>query len=97
MASVSYYDLVTVANINPGATHHWKWNNAPQNRVWSASLDVWRAKYVSSGTPRMVVTKIEYRSLYGGPTLSEREVHFWVKNTGNVNANYRLNAVSIRK
>jgi hypothetical protein len=99
MAKVWYRELGVGANLDPGATHHWWWNNAPAKRVWAASLDVWRAKGLLSGDPRMEITRVEYRSRFEDFSLdpSEMEVHFWVKNTGNVKANYRINLSAIGK
>lgn len=99
MANVLYQEVVIGTNLYPGATHHWVWNNAPAQRVWSASLDVWRAKYFLSGNPRMEVTRIEYVSLFEDfkTQPSEMEIHFYVKNTGTVGANYRLNMAVVSK
>lgn len=98
MATVKYYELVIGTNLEPDATHHWWWNNASSEAVYAASLDVWRAKYFLTGNPRMEITRVEYRSLFDDFTIDakEREIHIWVKNTGTVRANYRINLARIK-
>jgi hypothetical protein len=65
----------TFTQVAPGATVSSKWNNA-NAEVYS--LQVWPV--VPSGVDASAeVTKIKY-VVHGNP--SERELHYWVKNTG---------------
>lgn len=100
MAQVSFHHLGYVTPIAPGVTHHWWWNNAADQRVWSFSVDA----SIPLDTPpqpnssaRVEVTRVEYRQNYsgGGPSSFEREIHFWVKNTGNITANYAVHMATV--
>jgi hypothetical protein len=76
-----------------GATHHWWWNNAATKRVWSFSVDVNPTKWLplfAPATLKVEVTRVEYRLRFESVNSQEREVHCWVKNTGDLDAIYEL-------
>ena len=85
--------------LEPGETHHWLWYNAPEKRVWSFSVDVSIPKYITlfgSSTLKVEVTRVEYRFLWNGfDKPSKREIHYWIKNTGDLPANYFTNMAII--
>lgn len=100
MAQVTFSHLGYTTTISPGATHHWWWNNAPSERVWTFSVDASVPLDIppQPNTSAMVeVTRVEYRQNYygGGSSGFEREVHFWVKNTGTITANYAIHMATI--
>jgi hypothetical protein len=67
--------LGTLTQVAPGATAHSWWNNA-NAEVYS--LQAW--PIVAPGVSASAeITKISY-VVHGSP--SERELHYWVKNTG---------------
>jgi hypothetical protein len=67
--------LGTLAQVAPGATVHSWWNNA-NAEVYS--LQVWPV--VPAGVDSSAeITKTSF-VVHGNP--SERELHYWVKNTG---------------
>jgi hypothetical protein len=76
-----------------GMTHHWWWNNAVAELVWSFSVDVHPWKYIALFAPatmKVEVTRVEYHLRFESQEVQEREVHCWVKNTGDHNTNYEL-------
>ncbi|MFE9747184.1 hypothetical protein ACFYOT_19960 [Saccharothrix saharensis] len=75
MANSGGQKLTTLSQVPPGATVGGKWNNAVAEVY---TLQVWPV--VAPGVNASAeVTKISY-VVHGNP--SERELHFWVKNTG---------------
>jgi hypothetical protein len=75
MATSGGLKLTTVAKVDPGATIKRKWNNATAEVY---SLHAWPA--VRSGVKASAeITRTSF-VVHGNP--SERELHFWVKNTG---------------
>lgn len=75
MATSGGLKLGTLSQVAPGATSGGVWNNA-NAEVYS--LHAWPAVPVGA-TASAEVTKISF-VVHGNP--SERELHFWVKNTG---------------
>jgi hypothetical protein len=43
------------------------------------------------------ITRVEYREIYNGPGDREKEIHYWIKNTGSVKADYALHMATIRE
>ena len=75
MATETGFKVLTFTNVLPGATVHGWWNNA-NSEVYR--LNAWPK--VSPGvTASAEITKIQ-SIVHGNP--SERELHFYVKNTG---------------
>lgn len=75
MATSGGQKLGTLSQVAPGATVGRKWNNA-NAEVYS--LNAWPV--VPSGTGASAeITQIRF-VVHGNP--SERELHYWVKNTG---------------
>ena len=98
MAKVTFQHIGSMSNISPGSTHHWWWNNAPDERVWSISVDPnipLRTAFPGS-VAKLEVTRVEYRQNYNGQAF-EREIHFWVKNTGSIGSNYLIHMATIRE
>ncbi len=99
MPTVSFTHLGQVTAINPGTTHHWWWNNAPAERVWAFSVDAMIPLTIppSPGdSARVEVTRVEYRENYDGSRF-EKEIHFWIKNTGAKSAKYAIHMATIRE
>lgn len=75
MATSGGLKLGTLSQVAPGATVKRKWNNA-NAEVYS--LHAWPV--VSAGVDASAeITRISF-VVHGNP--SERELHYWVKNTG---------------
>jgi hypothetical protein len=75
MATSGGQKLVTLSQVAPGATVGSKWNNA-NAEVYS--LHAWPV--VSAGVNASAEIAKTSFVVHGNP--SERELHFWVKNTG---------------
>ena len=45
---------------------------------------------------RLEITHVEYREVYNGPANLEKEIHWWIKNTGTVDASYAIHMATIR-
>ena len=99
MASVTFVNVGNMTTLQPNATTHWKWNNAPDEGVWAISVD----PYVPLGIAypkaqaRVEVTRVEYRHIYHGKDKFEREIHFWFKNTGTIQADCLVHMALIRQ
>ena len=85
MSSVSFFHVGYITSISPGVTLHWWWNNATVR----TRLDVQRGHHgpaeptaIPGTSARLQVTSVEYRESYKGGSSLEKEVHFWMKNTG---------------
>lgn len=79
--------------LEPGKTHEWWWNNAAAERVWWFSVDVRTPKYLILYAPytlKVEISRVEYRLRFGSIGDQEREIHVWVKNTGDLPAIYEL-------
>lgn len=75
MATSGGLKLTTIKQVAPGATVGRKWNNATAEVY---SLDAWPV--VAAGVESSAeIMKINF-FVHGNP--SERELHYWVKNTG---------------
>lgn len=99
MGSVSLIHVGNITSIAPGATHHMWWNNAPAERVWAVSVDAMVSLSIppSPGTTaKLEVTSVEYREIYNGSSF-EKEIHFWIKNTGTVTANYAVHMSVVKE
>lgn len=94
MATVSFTHVGYITSINPGATLHWWWNNAADERVRSFSVDSMVPSPFIPGTVQVEITRVEYRQIYNGSSF-EREVHFWIKNTGSVKADFAVHMATI--
>ena len=93
MASVSLIHVGNITSIAPGVTHHLHWNNAPAQRVWAVSVDAMVSLSIPpqiGTTTQLQVTAVEYREIFNGGSSFEKEIHFWIKNTGTVSANYAV-------
>jgi hypothetical protein len=101
MAQVTFQHLGYTTEIAPGATHHWWWNNAGDERVWTFSVDASIPLNIPpqvGASARVEVTRVEYRQNYSGGTAGfEREIHYWVKNVGDITANYAIHMATIRE
>lgn len=100
MATVTFSHLSTITSIAPGVTHHFWWNNASAERVWAFSVDAMIPLQIppaAGATARMEITRVEYREVYNGPGNLEKEIHYWIKNTGTINANYAIHMATIRQ
>ena len=99
MATVSFDHIGYITAISPGATHHVSWNNAAAQRVWAFSVDTMLSLTIppASGTSaRLEITHVEYREVYNGPANLEKEIHWWIKNTGTIDASYAIHMATIR-
>jgi hypothetical protein len=100
MASVSFFHVGYITSISPGVTLHWWWNNAPSERVWTFSVDAMvplSPPPIPGASARMQVTSVEYRENYKGGSSLEKEVHFWMKNTGTSTANFAVHMASVQE
>lgn len=100
MATVSLIHVGNITSISPGTTHHWWWNNAPTQRVWGVSVDAMVPLNIPpqlGATAQLQVTSVEYRQIYNGGSSLENEVHFWIKNTGSITANYAVHLSSVQE
>jgi hypothetical protein len=75
MATSGGLKLETLKQVGPGATVHSKWNNA-NAEVYS--LQAWPV--VPAGVDSSAEIARTSFVVHGNP--SERELHYWVKNTG---------------
>ena len=96
MATVAFSHVGYITSIGPGATLHWWWNNAPSERVWTVSADAIVPFPFIPSTAKVEITRVEYRETYDGSKF-EKEIHFWIKNTGSVTANFAVHISSIRE
>ncbi len=93
MATVLLIHVGYITSLAPGATTHWHWNNAPAQKVWAISVDAMVPINIppAVGSSAMLqVTAIEYRENYSGGNNFEKEIHFWIKNTGTITANFAV-------
>ena len=99
MATVSFSHVGFIKSISPGTTQHFWWNNAAAQRVWAFSVDamVPQSVPVPGSTAQVEITRVEYREIYNVPGDREKEVHYWIKNTGSVKADYALHMATIRE
>ncbi|HEY8209594.1 MAG TPA: hypothetical protein VIG99_19035 [Myxococcaceae bacterium] len=100
MATVTFSHLGYITSIAPGVTHHWWWNNAAAERVWAFSVDAMIPLNIPpapGATARVEVTTVEYREVYNGPGNLEKEIHYWIKNTGTIDAEYAIHMATIRE
>lgn len=100
MATVSFAHIGNVTSIQPAATHHFSWNNAPAERVWAFSVDAMIPLQIppaAGATARVEITRVEYREVYNGPGDLEKEIHLWIKNTGTIDAKYAIHMATIRQ
>ena len=86
--------------ISPGDTMHFWWNNAGRQKVWGLSVDaeVQLMFAFPGAVARLEITKVDYRQNFNGPGWddTEQEVHFWLKNSGTVHANYYLHMSTVQ-
>jgi hypothetical protein len=95
---MSFIHVGYVTSIAPGATIHWHWNNAPKEVVWTFSADAMvplGVPPVPGATARIQVSPVEYREIYHGGSSFEKEVHYWIKNTGTIKADFALHMVQV--
>ena len=96
MASVSFSHIGYITAIEPGETHHVSWNNAAAQRVWAFSVDTMiTPKNLPSA--RIEITKVEYREVNNGSGDLEKEIHWWIKNTGTFDASYAIHMATIKE
>ncbi len=83
MATSGGQKLTTLTGLAPGATVHRHWNNATAEVY---SLQAWPV--VAAGVAASAeITKMSFQ-VHGNP--SERELHYWVKNTGSTAADVEI-------
>jgi hypothetical protein len=93
MATVSLIHVGNISSLAPGAITHWWWNNAPAEKVWAISVDAMVPINIPpavGATAKLEVTAVEYREIYKGGSSFEKEIHFWIKNTGAITANFAV-------
>jgi hypothetical protein len=98
MATVSFVHIGNITSLPAGVTTHWSWNNAAAQKARAISVDA----IVPTNIPPQVgetasfqVTAVEYREIYHGGTTFEKEIHFWIKNTGTITANFAVHMAII--
>jgi hypothetical protein len=100
MPQVGFHHLGQ-GKISAGDTLHFWWNNAGRQKVWAFSVDaeVQLIFAFSGAVAKLEITKVEYRQNFNGPSASdtEQEIHFWLKNTGTVHANYYLHMSTVQE
>ena len=85
--------FITAMNIQSGETQHLFWKNIPAQQVYSFSLDVRPMKYqiiVAPFVHQVEITRVEYRLNFPSIAGQEREIHWWIKNNGALEAIYEL-------
>ena len=93
MPTITFHHLGYITEIDAGATHQLHWNNAAAQRVWCFSVDA-HVLPPFPGPAKVEVTRVEYRQTsFDG----EREIHFWIKNTGSFRASYAIHMATIRE
>jgi hypothetical protein len=99
MASVSFSHVGFIKSISPGVTQHYWWNNAADQRVWAFSVDaiVPSSVVIPGSTACVEITRVEYREIHNGGGDREKEIHYWIKNTGTVKADYALHMATIKE
>ena len=55
-----------------------------------------RRAFDPGAVARLQVSSVEYRENYNGQAF-EKEVHFWIKNTGSTTANFAVHMVQVRE
>jgi hypothetical protein len=98
MATVSFVHVGNITSLAPGVTTHWWWNNAAAQKVWAFSVDAMVPLNIPpqvGATAMFQVTAVEYREIYSGGTSLEKEIHFWIKNTGTITANFAVHMAII--
>ena len=97
MAAVTFQDFASGTNLAPEQTAHWWWNNAVGDRVWSFSVDPLPISLkFPNASYRVEIVRVQYRRNHNFNAF-EREIHIWVKNTGNITTNYAIHMATIRK
>ena len=97
MASVSFFHVGSTTSIAPGVTLHWWWNNAPTQRVFAFSVDTIMSLTIPpqpGSAATIEITRVEYWDKYNSPSF-EKEVHFWIKNTGTIAASFNVHMAQI--
>jgi|SoiMethySBSTD1v2_1073268.scaffolds.fasta_scaffold306060_1 hypothetical protein len=101
MAEVTFTHIASGLFLQPGESHHWWWNNAPDERVWGFSVNpyaVWDG--TKWGIAKAEITRVyELHHYTPGTSVSdphEREIHVILKNSGDSALNYDLHMSSIR-
>lgn len=90
MAAAQLIKFAQASSIDPGATHHWWWRNAPEGRVWSFGIDPLPLALVpASITHRMEITRVEHRRTYHY-NVWEQAIHVWIRNNGEHPGGYVL-------
>jgi hypothetical protein len=100
MASIAFYHVGYITSIAPNVTQHWWWNNAAAQRVWSFSVDAMvplSPPPIPGATAKIQITEVEYREIYSGGQSFEKEVHFWIKNTGSISANFAVHMAVVQE
>lgn len=98
MADILFVEVGFVHSIAPGDIHHWVWHNAPMLRVWAFSVDAFLVPLplpAPGDSARIQIPTVEYRETFNG--RFEHQVHFWVKNTGTVDADYFIRMTEVRE
>ena len=100
MASVSFTHISYITAIEPGDTHHVSWNNAAAQRVRAFSVDAMLSLTIPpalGAAARVEITHVEYREVNNGSGNLEKEIHWWIKNTGTTDASYALHMATIKE
>jgi hypothetical protein len=100
MATVSFFHVGYISSLAPGATTHWWWNNAPAQRVYAFSVDAMVPVNIPpqiGATAKFQITTVEYREIFNGGQSFEKEVHFWIKNTGTITADFAVHMTEVQE
>jgi hypothetical protein len=100
MASVTFAHIGFITAIEPGDTHHVSWNNAVAQRVWAFSVDAMLSLKIPpavGASARVEITRVEHREINNGSGDLEKEIHWWIKNTGTTDASYAIHMATIRE
>jgi hypothetical protein len=98
MANIAFVHVGYITSIAPGVNLHWWWNNAPAEVVWTFSADAMVPLDIPptlGATVRLQVSPVEYRETYKGGSSFEKEVHFWIKNTGAISGNFAVHMAQV--
>jgi hypothetical protein len=100
MPTVTFSHIGFVTPIGPGVTHHVSWNNAAAQRVWAFSVDAMLSLAIPpavGASARVEITRVEHREVNNGSGDLEKEIHWWIKNTGTADASYAIHMATIRE
>jgi hypothetical protein len=96
MATITFYHLAS-GTLSPNETHGHVWNNIGGEavRAFSVDADIPLGLAFSGASARVEITRVQYRQHYDGSTF-RRQVAYWVKNTGAIEADYKVHMAVIK-